>query len=44
MPLPASEEGGLLSVTGLKTDFHMGRKTIKAIREVSVYISKGECL
>ena len=44
MPLPASEEGGLLSVTGLKTDFHMGRKTIKAIREVSVYVSKGECL
>ena len=44
MPLPESEEGGLLSVTGLKTDFHMGRKTIKAIREVSVYISKGECL
>ena len=44
MPLPESEEGGLLSVTGLKTDFHMGRKTIKAIREVSVYVSKGECL
>lgn len=44
MPLPASEEGGLLSVTGLKTDFRMGRKTIKAIREVSLYISKGECL
>lgn len=44
MPLPASEEGGLLSVTGLKTDFRMGRKTIKAIREVSFYIRKGECL
>jgi len=44
MPLPASEVGGLLSVTGLKTDFRIGHKTIKAIREVSFFINKGECL
>ena len=44
LPLPRTEERGLLSVCRLKTDFQTAGKTTKAIRDVSFHISRGECL
>ena len=44
LPLPRAEERGLLSVSRLKTDFQTAGKTIKAIRDVSFHIGRGECL
>ena len=44
LPLPQAEERGLLSVSRLKTDFQTAGKTIKAIRDVSFHIGRGECL
>ena len=44
LPLPRTEERGLLSVSRLKTDFQTAGKTTKAIRDVSFHIGRGECL
>ena len=44
LPLPRTEERGLLSVSRLKTDFQIAGKTTKAIRDVSFHIGRGECL
>ena len=44
LPLPRTEERGLLSVSKLRTDFQTAGKTAKAIRDVSFHIGRGECL
>lgn len=41
-PEPAAE--GILTVTDLKTEFQVGKRTFNAVNEVSYHVAPGECL
>lgn len=42
MPAPATD--AVLDVTGLKTQFQLGRKTLRAVDDVDLRLREGECL
>ncbi|PWJ11196.1 dipeptide/oligopeptide/nickel ABC transporter permease/ATP-binding protein [Jannaschia seohaensis] len=43
-PVPASEGRGLLEVQDLRTEFHVGPRTYRAVGGVSLHVEQGECL
>ncbi|WP_417240828.1 dipeptide/oligopeptide/nickel ABC transporter permease/ATP-binding protein [Celeribacter halophilus] len=43
-PVPQADQKGLLNIQSLETQFHVGPRVYRAVNEVSLHVSAGECL
>jgi len=43
-PAPAAHAEGVLTMTDLQTQFHVGERVYKAVNKVSLHVAPGECL
>ncbi|QQA43789.1 dipeptide/oligopeptide/nickel ABC transporter permease/ATP-binding protein [Pelagovum pacificum] len=43
-PAPEPRESGVLTLTDIETQFHVGKRVFKAVNEVSLHVAPGECL
>ncbi|PZX05964.1 dipeptide/oligopeptide/nickel ABC transporter permease/ATP-binding protein [Celeribacter halophilus] len=43
-PVPQADQKGLLNIQSLETQFHVGPRIYRAVNEVSLHVSAGECL